>query len=620
MKFIYRFIVRVLVVLTLALFLALTYMHVIGVPKKLANYLLAEASTPNLAIEADSVRVDIFRGIIAEPVRIYQKHVVSSPFIHAEAVQIRFSPLAIFQKEQPVRHVRIIGLKLKSALQKNVLRKQNDNDVNNKNIKFKLEIVDSYWRNICIKSFVGEMEVSDDSWDVHDISITMSDSNTTGQAWGRIGYNETEKLLTGVVKTKLDPNILVPVLKAVNMKFLPVLFQRFEVGEVMPYCFGTFSKKLYKGGPLIVNAHVEFEEGKYRGVYLSKAETELNIVAEAGKKAIVTLDPLVASRDAGTANLKLVVDTVNQKVSFDGLLKDVNPENICGYIGILTNGFFNIIKMDSPLTATALGAFDYGHRSKTDFDIHIKTKRIYADKIYAENASLSICGRGETNYIENLKGDIYTGELTGGGYVFTGSDNTNSYPAGYKFKVDIKNAKLENMMQPLSKSKYSNLSGLMSGNVEVYGPLEKDFLNTMKGTGHIGIDKGEVFSLPIFGELSKFMKKIIPGLDFVMRQSDAKLDFVIAENKLHTDKLHIDGGVLSLSGDGDYYFNKDLDFDVRVKLLKSHTFAAKVMGIITYPISKLFEFQVSGTLHDPEWKPINFSTELLKRIGIKKDD
>ena len=54
--------------------------------------------------------------------------------------------------------------------------------------------------------------------------------------------------------------------------------------------------------------------------------------------------------------------------------------------------------------------------------------------------------------------------------------------------------------------------------------------------------------------------------------------------------------------------------------MKSHTFVAKIIGVITYPISKLFEFQVGGTRDNPEWQPINFSTELLKRIGIKKDD
>ena len=594
-------------------------MHIIGVPEKMAIYLLEKASTPNLAIEADLVRVDIFRGIIAEPVRIYQKRVVAPPFMTADRVQIILKPIALLQKKQPVRHVRIIGAKLEKALHKNISKKQNKRIID-ENIRFKLEIVDSYWRDFCVNSFVGDMDISSGGWDVNGISITMSDSKTTGQAWGSIGYRATDKLLFGNVKTKLDPNILVPLLKAVKMKFLPILFQRFEVGDIMPYCDGSFTKELYKGGPLTVNAHVEFEKGKYRGVYLTKAETELNIQAEAGKKAVVTLDPLIASRDEGTANLKLVVDTIEQKVSFDGVLNDVNPENICGYIGILTNGFFNVIRMNSPLNAKALGTFNYGDRSRTGFDIDIKTKRIYAKDIYAENASLSICGRGETTYIKDLEGDMYNGKLSGGGYVFTGQANTNSYSAGYKFGVDITNVQLRDMMKSIHDNKERNLSGLLSGTITVEGPLGKEFLNTMTGLGHLSIANGEVFSLPIFGGLSAFMKNIIPGLDFVMRQSNAKTDFMIGDGKIHTDKIFIDGGVLSLSGDGDYYFNKDLDFDIRVKLLKSHTFVAKIIGVITYPISKLFEFQVSGTLDDPEWVPINFSTELLKRIGLKKDD
>ncbi len=593
-------------------------MHVVGVPKKLANYLLAKASTPHLAIEADSVRIDLVRGVTAESVRIYQKRVIAPPIMKVRIVQIALDPLALILDKPAVRHVSIVGARLKGAIQKDSILKRNKKNGDIANSAFNLEIIDSYWRDFCVNSLIGNVSISNNGWAIDDISSVLSDSNTTGQAWGSLSYNSPGKLLSGAVKTKLDPNLLIPLLKAVKMKFLPVLFDRFEVGDIMPYCNGTFTKELYKGGPLLVNAHVEFEKGKYRNVYLTKAETELKITSEAGKKAVVTLDPLIASRDAGTANLKLVVDTIKQKVFFDGVLTDVNPKDICGYIGILTNGFFNVIKMDSPLTANASGAFAYGNRAETDFDIDIKVKRIYAKQIYAENASLSILGRGETNYIKNLKGELYGGELTGGGYVFTGNTDTNSYSAGYEFAITAKNVKLAEMMKSFKKSKHSDLSGHMFVDLAVCGPLEKNFLKTMQGAGSISISKGEVFSLPIFGGLSKFMQKIIPGLDYVMRQSDAGLDFVIADAKMHTDKIRIDGDVLSLSGNGDYYFNRDLDFDARVKLLKSQTLVAKIIDVITYPISKLFEFKVDGTLDEPEWKPVNFSSELLKRIGLKK--
>lgn len=596
-------------------------MHILGIPEKLADYLLEKAGTPDLALEADLVRVDLVRGIIAEPVQIYQKRVVAPPVMLADEVQIIINPLALLRNKQPVRHVRIIGAKLESTFKRNtsVNSKKRSNSTD-ENIKFKLEIINGCWRELCINSFIADVDISQKGWDINDISLTMSDSKTTGQAWGHIKYCKTDKLLSGEVKTKLDPNILIPLLKVVKMKFLPILFSRFEVGNILPYCNGTFSKELYKGGPLVVNAYVEFEEGKYRGVYLTKAETELNITSKAGEKAVVTLDPLIARRDDGTANLKLVVDANKRKVHFDGTLIDVDAKAVCGYIGILTNGFFNTIKLESPLIAKATGFFDYGDKTKTDFNINIKSKRIYAKKIYADDVQLLIKGDGLTNYVENLNGNMCDGQITADGYVFAPSHKTSTNQGAYKFNIKLDNVqfdKLVKVFNPYTKSKYN---GFLSVNTDLCGHLEKDFINSMKGTGHIGIKNGQVFSLPIFGGLSKFISKIIPGLDFVMRQSNAKTDFTISNGKAHTDKLRIEGDVLSLTGDGDYYFNKKLDFDIRVKLLKSHTLVGKILGTITYPISKLFEFTVTGTLDNPEWKPVNFSSELLKRIGLKKND
>ena len=593
-------------------------MHVVGVPEKLANYLLSEASTPNLAIEADSVRIDLIRGIIAKPVRIYQKRVVAPPVMVADTVQIIINPFLLIFKKQPVRHVRIVGVEFKNRIKKeHNKKKQNSGD--HEDVKFKLEIVDTVWRDVRISSFIGNINILDDGWTIDDFTTVLTGAGMTGRVWGDILYNKDKKVVSGSVNTKLDPNILVPWFDVWNMKFLSKLMKRFTVNSIKPYCSGTFSKAIEKGGPLEINCHIEFEDGMYRNVYLTKAVTELNIVASDGK-SVVALDPLIASRDDGTANIKLVIDTGARKVSFDGVLEDVNPKDVCGYIGILTNGFFDVIKMESPLVANASGSFDYGHRDKTDFTVAIKSKRIYANKLYAEDVQFMLRGRGVTNYIENFSGDICSGKIVADGYVFSAANIVATNKGGYKYDINLTDVHLDELIRTLGTGKSHDYSGRVALKTELYGVLNDDFLSTMKGTGRISVDKGEVFSLPIFGGLSKFMTKAIPGLDFVLRQSDASADFVVGNGKITTDKLRIDGDVLSLTGDGSYYFDKKLDFDIRVKLLKSHTFVGKVIGTITYPISKLFEFKVGGILEEPEWHPVNFSSEILKKLGLKKDD
>ena len=53
--------------------------------------------------------------------------------------------------------------------------------------------------------------------------------------------------------------------------------------------------------------------------------------------------------------------------------------------------------------------------------------------------------------------------------------------------------------------------------------------------------------------------------------------------------------------------------------MKEHMLVAKLIDIVTYPISKLFEFRLTGTIKDPHWYPINFSKDLLEKLGLEKE-
>jgi hypothetical protein len=61
-----------------------------------------------------------------------------------------------------------------------------------------------------------------------------------------------------------------------------------------------------------------------------------------------------------------------------------------------------------------------------------------------------------------------------------------------------------------------------------------------------------------------------------------------------------------------------MDFHVRVKLMKDNNVVARLVRVLTFPISKLFEFRLRGTLDDPHWYPVNFSGDLLEKIGLRK--
>ena len=89
----------------------------------------------------------------------------------------------------------------------------------------------------------------------------------------------------------------------------------------------------------------------------------------------------------------------------------------------------------------------------------------------------------------------------------------------------------------------------------------------------------------------------------------ATVDFKVADQKISTDNLEIEGSGFSLFGAGDIFFVTDkMDMSVRIN-------AHGIPGIVLFPVSKLFEFKLKGTTKNPVWYPVNFSSDLFDRMS-----
>ena len=50
--------------------------------------------------------------------------------------------------------------------------------------------------------------------------------------------------------------------------------------------------------------------------------------------------------------------------------------------------------------------------------------------------------------------------------------------------------------------------------------------------------------------------------------------------------------------------------------LKKNTLVSKLIRVLWYPVGKLLEFKLTGTLNDPKWYLQNFSGDVLRKIGL----
>jgi hypothetical protein len=247
----------------------------------------------------------------------------------------------------------------------------------------------------------------------------------------------------------------------------------------------------------------------------------------------------------------------------------------------------------------AAGVADYSGITNTNFRGIIEGEKVGVGPFMTEKCSFIMTMTGHTNTITDVRGKIYGGTFSGSA-MFVAPSGAESNLL-YMVDASAQNVSFQELVVLAMNDTDRDYSGKLDGHVKVGGRMGEGNGRTAAGSGTIGIKNGHIFTMPVFGWFTEFMAKYIPGVNFLLEQSSVKADFNIAGGRVHSGEVLVEGDILSLSGGGDYYFDRNLDFRVKVKLLKKKTALGKVIQFVTDPISELFEFSLKGTLTKPKW-------------------
>ena len=118
----------------------------------------------------------------------------------------------------------------------------------------------------------------------------------------------------------------------------------------------------------------------------------------------------------------------------------------------------------------------------------------------------------------------------------------------------------------------------------------------MIGKGSLRIEDGNVFAIPLLGPFSYILGTVIPGVVYNHART-ATADFTVANEKVTTKNIEIQGRGFSMYGDGNIHLlTGGLDMSMRIN-------AQGIPGLVFFPVSKLFEYYSNGTMAEPNWSP-----------------
>jgi len=328
------------------------------------------------------------------------------------------------------------------------------------------------------------------------------------------------------------------------------------------------------------------------------------------------VDPVAIIRRDGVGEGMFLVNAVDETVAVDGVAS-MHPRAAARMIGIFTQDELKPFRFDGASRITAKGRADYRESfARTAFTATVDLKNVGFHDFLLEDVQMALDVKGRTNTISSIRGRFAEGAFAGDGEVVIPVSRGD--PPSYRVRLRLEDASFARFLEERKVKVEPGIRGQLHAEATLGGLAGEGQGKTVRGQGVVRVREGRVFSLPLFGGLSRILTKLIPGLDFVLRQTDATAEFKIRDGRVVCDSVNIEGDVLSLEGRGEATFDGKLDFTVRVALMKDSTIVGKLLRGITYPLSWLFEFRLRGTIDNPEWYPVNFSRDLLERLGMKE--
>jgi hypothetical protein len=212
---------------------------------------------------------------------------------------------------------------------------------------------------------------------------------------------------------------------------------------------------------------------------------------------------------------------------------------------------------------------------------------------------------GETLALTNVRAEFYGGRGKGSAYF----DFRPKHPgADYQFMVAVTNVDLHTLAADLA-SATNHLEGVLGGKVTVTHADTRDW-QTWDGFGHASVHDGLLWDIPIFGILSPVLNTVSPGLGN-SRATDASAKFTITNGVIFTDSLEIHSLMTRLDYAGAADLQQNVNARVTAQLLRNTWAVGPLISTVLWPVSKLFEYQITGTLKNPKTTPVYVVSKYL---------
>lgn len=255
-------------------------------------------------------------------------------------------------------------------------------------------------------------------------------------------------------------------------------------------------------------------------------------------------------------------------------------------------------RFDRPPRIVANGTLERRRPDGAELHFDITGEDFAFWRLRARHVNTELRWSGGRLALTNLNASFYDGALDGWAEFDVGA-GTGDTP--YRFAASVRRAMLGPLMRDASSTN-SRLEGQVDLDLHVTSALTSDVM-TWNGRGGAALTNGLIWDVPVFGFMSPALNALLPGLGN-QRFDRASADFTITQGVIHTTNLLMNSPLVRLDYRGTVDMERRVNTRVEARVFRDLSLLGPLFSVVTAPITKLFEFKVTGTLADPEPQPV----------------
>jgi hypothetical protein len=368
------------------------------------------------------------------------------------------------------------------------------------------------------------------------------------------------------------------------------------------------SGRLYDYDSIAANGYLALTNFTVRGEYYGDVVSAVNYT----NRVLTFLQPLMHTGAQTATADSITLDFNRQLIVFSNGLATVVPELVVHAIGPKTTRLVAPYHFLAPPTARVNGQIPLrnmnGGREMADVDMRfdvIKGAPFEWLKLRTTNIVGTLVWRGQTLLLTNAVTAFYGGTADGFAYF---DFRVPHEGADYQYEVNVTNVNLHWLAQEL-RTQTNHLEGTLAGQIVVTNASTEDW-RTLNGHGHVNVRDGLLWDIPIISILSPVLNTVSPGLGN-SRATEATADFVITNRLVYSESLEIRSTLTRLEYVGTIDFQQNVNAHVTAHLLRDTWMVGPLVSTVLWPVSKLFEYHITGSLKNPKSEPIYVLPKLL---------